>query len=301
MRRIPHRAVAAALAGVALAAAGCGTSKTAPPSQPAAGVRVVVTADWGATPIARGSGPAGDVLAATGAVAATATSYGGRYVDAIDGKAGDGSRDWIFWVDGVESPVGAAEARVQAGDAVWWDLHRWRGRVHVPAVVGQWPLPLTRGPDGVRRGLTADPPLAAALRAGGADVGQPAMTIGPRAVVGSAAELAAREPLWRRAVADTAASGLTAWIDRAGAVRVWDAEAGRARAVPTAVAVIVATTDGFGGGDPPVVFVAGTSHAAAVAAAQLLAQHPETVRDATAVCLDRSGATVCHGGNGAVQ
>ncbi|MGI9117186.1 MAG: DUF4430 domain-containing protein [Gaiellales bacterium] len=292
-----RRALPALLLAAALAA-GCGTSKTQPPSPSAAGARVSVTADWGTARVASGRGNPGTVIDATRAVANVATSYGGRYVSAIDGRAGDGTRDWIFWVNGIEAPVGGADAKVAAGDRLWWDLHRWTGRVHVPAVVADWPMPLSRGLADPTTGVSADPPLSTALRAAGVDVAQPAATHGPRAIVGAGAALMDRDPLWGPAVADPAASGLTAWIDIKGYVRVWNAALGRAQTVPDGVAVIVATTDGYTADDPPVVVVAGVTEADALAAAQLLVQHPELVRDATAVCLDASGAVVCRGGVG---
>lgn len=290
----------ATLIAVALATAACGTSKSQPPAPAAPGARVSVTADWGSTAIADGDGRPGTALDATRAVARIATSYGGRYVDAIAGEAGDGERDWVFWINGVEAPVGAAETGVRAGDAVWWDLHRWTGRVHVPVVVGEWPRPLTRGLGGPTGAVSADAPLADALRAAGAAVAEPATAAGPRAVVGAARALARRDPLWARAVADPHASGLTAWIDASGAALVWNARAGRAEPVPAAVAVIVATTDGFAPDDPPVVFVAGATAGAADAGARALAADPTLVRASAAVCLDAAARVVCRGGIGVV-
>ena len=130
------------------------------------------------------------------------------------------------------------------------------------------------------------------------DVAQPAATTGPRAIVGGSAELMDRDPRWGQAVADPNASGLTAWIDIKGYVRVWNAALGRAQGVPRAVAVIVATTDGYAASDPPVIVVAGITQSAALAAAQALVQRPELVRNATAVCLDAAGNVVCRGGSG---
>src|SRR5688500_4408032 len=53
------------------------------------------------------------------------TRYGGAFVQAIDGlrgRAGGARRfDWFFYVNGIESSIGAAEHRVHAGDRVWWD------------------------------------------------------------------------------------------------------------------------------------------------------------------------------------
>jgi len=290
-----------ALLLVAALVAACGTSKTQSLAQSAPGARVSVTADWGTTKIANGRGNPGTVIDATRSVAKVTTSYGGRYVASIAGDKGNGTRDWIFWVNGIEAPAGGADTTIAAGDRVWWDLHRWSGRVHVPAVVADWPMPLTRGLGGATAGVSADPPLSTALRAAGVQVAQPAATSGPRAIVGSNAELMDRDPRWGPAVADPNASGLTAWIDIKGYVRVWDAGLGRPKAVPRAVAVIVATTDGYSASDPPVVVVAGITHASAVAAAQLLGQNPSIVRNATAICLDAAGNVVCRGGVGRVK
>jgi len=290
-----------ALLLVAALAAGCGTSKSAPPTAGSSGVPIDVTADWGTVAIADGTGTPGSVVSATRGVTKIATTYGGRYVSSIGGQAGDGTRDWIFWINGIEANVGAADVKVSEQDSVWWDLHRWPGRVHVPAVIASWPMPLTRGLTGQSPAITADAPLATALRKAGASVKLPAATSGPRALVGGGAELLERDPTWRAAIADPAAAGLTAWIDRKGHVRVWDAKAQKARLVPGAVAVIVATTDGFSASDPPVVVVAGITAQTATAAAQYLVQHPEITHHTTALCLGRDNEIACVGGVGLVQ
>ena len=290
-----------ALLLVAAIIAACGTSKSAPPVAGSPGVPIAVTADWGAATIANGAGTPGSVISATRALAPIATTYGGRYVSSISGHAGDGTRDWIFWVNGIEASVGAADIKVSAQDSVWWDLHRWPGRVHVPAVIASWPMPLTRGLTGQSPPITADAPLATALRKAGANVTLAAATSGPRALVGSGAVLLERDPTWRAAVANPTAAGLTAWIDRKGHVRVWDAPTQMARLVPGAVAVIVATTDGFGADDPPVVVVVGITPETATAAAQYLVQHPEITRHTAALCLGPDNQINCVGGVGLVQ
>jgi len=290
-----------ALLLVAATVAACGTSKSAPPAASSPGVPIAVTADWGTVAIADGAGTPGSVVSATRGVTKIATTYGGRYVSSIGGKAGDGTRDWIFWINGIEASVGAADVKVSAQDSVWWDLHRWPGRVHVPAVIASWPMPLTRGITGQSSPVTADAPLSTALRKAGANVTLPAATSGPRALVGGGALLLKRDPTWRAAVTNPTAAGLTAWIDRKGHVRVWDAQAQKARLVPNAVAVIVATTDGFSASDPPVVVVAGITPETAIAAAQYLVQHPEITHHTTALCLGRDNQIDCVGGVGLVQ
>ena len=294
------RVLPALLLFAALAAA-CGTSKSALPATGSPGVPIAVTADWGTVAIADGAGTPGSVVAATRAVTPVETTYGGRYVSSLGGQAGDGTRDWIFWVNGIEASVGAADINVSAQDSIWWDLHRWPGRVHVPAVVASWPMPLTRGITGQSPPISADAPLATALRKDGANVSLPAATSGPRAIVGGGAALLKRDPTWRAAIADPAAAGLTAWIDRKGRVRVWDAKAQTARLVPGAVAVIVATTDGFTASDAPVVVVAGITPETATAAAQYLVSNPKITRGTAALCLGPDNQIACVGGVGLVQ
>ena len=82
------------------------------------------------------------------------TSYGGNFVDSIDGLEGStvngGAEDWFFFVNGYYSDIGAGEAKVQAGDQIWWDYRRWEEAYRVPAVVGSWPEPFLHGQEGER-------------------------------------------------------------------------------------------------------------------------------------------------------
>ena len=292
MRALPALLLAAALL------AACGTAKTPPRPPAAAAVDVDVTAGWGAEEIAHGPGPPAKVATTTRAVTPIETTYGGRYVSSIGGRAGDGTSEWIFWINGIEAAVGAADIAVAPGDVVWWDLHRWAGRTHVPAVIASWPMPLAGDLRSNGGAVTADPPLAAALTASGLAVSAPAGTAGPRAIVGASAVLVGRDTTWRTAVADPAAAGLTAWIDGSGVVRVWDAARASAIVVPSATAVIVATTEGFSAEGAPVFVVAGTTAKAAAQAAALLVADPGLVRHQAAICLDATGRIVCSGGRG---
>ena len=72
------------------------------------------------------------------------SSFGGRYVTAIEGVKQDQSKgyDWLFYLDGVESDVGAAAVKPTAGQVVQWDYHRWRDVKTGGAIVGAFPLPL---------------------------------------------------------------------------------------------------------------------------------------------------------------
>ena len=56
------------------------------------------------------------------------TSYGGRYVQAVDGLEGSLARgaDWFYFVNGYEGDRSAAEYRLHDGDVVWLDYWPWR-------------------------------------------------------------------------------------------------------------------------------------------------------------------------------
>jgi hypothetical protein len=82
------------------------------------------------------------------------TRFGGRFVEAIDGLEGTGPagmRDWFFFVNGVESEVGAGEYELSPGDRVQWDYRRWDAAMRVPAIVGAFPEPFLHGLEGERR------------------------------------------------------------------------------------------------------------------------------------------------------
>ena len=80
------------------------------------------------------------------------TSYGGGFVDSIDGVRGDkaGQRDWFYFVNGIEASKGAADFELSPGDRVQWDYRSWRGAMRVPAIVGAFPEPMVNGREGRR-------------------------------------------------------------------------------------------------------------------------------------------------------
>jgi uncharacterized protein DUF4430 len=81
------------------------------------------------------------------------TRYGGRFVQSIGGVQGRGAggrHDWFFFVNGVESHMGAAEYSVNPGDVVQWDYRRWDKAMSVPAIVGSFPQPFQTGVGGKR-------------------------------------------------------------------------------------------------------------------------------------------------------
>jgi hypothetical protein len=147
----------------ALAAAGCGLGPGE--QEPArSGAQLVVTRDFGAEELGRSrldSLPAGEtVMRWLQRRFEVDTRYGGGFVQSIDGLAGgseNGRRhDWFFFVNGIESEVGAASRTVHAGDRVWWDHRDWSTAQRVPAVVGSFPEPFTSGIDGERLPVRID-------------------------------------------------------------------------------------------------------------------------------------------------
>lgn len=154
-------AVAIALLLAALAAAGCGLGPGAGVGQ----VRLTVTREYGAVPVLErsvGAKESDTVMRLLEGEADVATRYGGGYVHSIDGVA-EGERggdpyDWFFYVDGVESPVGAAEVDVKGGERIWWDYRDWSATNHVPAVVGSWPAPFVHGVEGKRQPVVLECP-----------------------------------------------------------------------------------------------------------------------------------------------
>lgn len=138
-----------AVFGLVGALGGCGFG----PGSERGEVEVLVTRDFGETEmyseevVLRESDDVMRVL--TRLTDDVGTAYGGGFVESIDGfgsaAAAGGSSDWFFFVDGTESPVGALEAELDPGDALWWDRREWSAATYVPAVVGSWPRPF--GPE----------------------------------------------------------------------------------------------------------------------------------------------------------
>ena len=84
---------------------------------------------------------------------AVKTRYGGRFVQAIGGIEGGGAggfADWFFYVNGLESDVGAAEYELSPGDVVQWDHRNWRATMDIRAIVGAFPEPFVSGIEGKR-------------------------------------------------------------------------------------------------------------------------------------------------------
>lgn len=144
----PLRRLAAAAVLTAAVAAGCGVGE----GEESGEAGLLVTRDYGATELQReqvGLSESDTVLRMLDSTAEIETRFNGGFVQSIEGLTGgteDGRRsDWFFYVNGVESPVGAAEYGVEDGDRVWWDHRDWSTAMRVPAVVGSWPEPFLHG------------------------------------------------------------------------------------------------------------------------------------------------------------
>lgn len=80
------------------------------------------------------------------------TSFGGGFVDSIDGIKGDKAarRDWFYFVNGIEASKGAADFSLSPGDRIQWDYRSWRAAMRVPVIVGAYPEPMANGREGRR-------------------------------------------------------------------------------------------------------------------------------------------------------
>jgi Domain of unknown function (DUF4430) len=132
-----------AAAGVAVVAlAGCGSTNTK------GSATLWITRDRGQHVLLVDKVKAGQTaMQALQHAAKVKTSYGGRFVQSIDGVSGDRSagRDWFYFVNGYEADRGAADYTLHPGDVEWWDYRSWKHAIHVPVVVGAFPEPFLHG------------------------------------------------------------------------------------------------------------------------------------------------------------
>lgn len=152
-------AVAAALLLAALAAAGCGLG----PGADVGSVELTVTREFGSRPLLEASVEVKEsdtVMRVLEGQAEIETRYGGGFVKGIEGfeegRRGGSPYDWFFFVDGIESPIGAADVPVREGERIWWDYRNWEATNRVPAVVGSWPAPFSDGYEGRRRPVAVE-------------------------------------------------------------------------------------------------------------------------------------------------
>jgi hypothetical protein len=292
-------AVVSALLCAALATAGCGLG----PGADVGAVEVTVTREFGAVPVldaSVGANESDSVMRVLEGEAEVQTRYGGGFVHSIDGVA-EGSRDgdpydWFFYVDGVESQVGAAEHDLEGGERVWWDYRNWGTTNHVPAAVGSWPAPFRDGIAGERYpvvvecegGGAACEETRAALRREGAEVASGAPDDAIRVLVGPW-ERVREDPAAHLIEAGPAESGVFANFKAAESVFGLVAldEAGEVAETLDPDAGLVAATSRYGG-LPVWVVTGGTTVAVRAAAEALDAEH---LRDHYAVAIEDGKTT----------
>ena len=153
----PRRTVTAIAVVSSIAIAGCGVGPGSGTSQ----VSLTVTRGFGSAKVASVSEakvPGSEtVMRLLERSMRVQTRYGGGFVEAINGLAGNASRlDWFYYVNGVEAPAGAASTAVHYGDRIWWDLHDWTATESIPAVVGSFPEPFVHGVGGRRLPTTLE-------------------------------------------------------------------------------------------------------------------------------------------------
>jgi hypothetical protein len=138
-----------------LGLAGCGFGAGGP--RGSSGAELRVTRDFGHATVSSASTKtvreSDTVMRFLQAHVKTATRYGGKFVQSIDGISGnsnDGRHDWFYFVNGVEAPTGAADRTLAPGDVVQWDYRNWDATPRVPAIVGAFPEPFLHGQSGTR-------------------------------------------------------------------------------------------------------------------------------------------------------
>jgi hypothetical protein len=222
------------------------------------------------------------------------TRYGGGFVHSVNGVAGrsggESSYDWFFYVNGVESGVGAADYPLQGGDRVWWDYRDWGAAMRVPAVVGSYPEPFLHGYEGERRRVV--------VRCRGATSAcrMVRRRLPAGAAAGSGDPIRVLVGAWSRLRPDPAAaliergpdhSGVFADFVRSGAT--WKLqpldEGGSAAGRPRSAALVAATRLRE---DPPTWLVTGSAASQVTAAARLLGPAELRNRYALATASGRS-------------
>jgi len=294
MSRSRGTAVATALLWAALAAAGCGIG----PGESVGEVKLTVTRDYGSAPVlsleAVEVNESDSVMRVLDREADLSTRYSGAFVEAIEGLAAErrGGRawDWLYYVNGVEATVGAADFELRGGEEIWWDYRDWSAALRVPAVVGSWPQPFSGGYEGRRRstvleclgGGVACRTVRGRLRRAGARLVSDSSDEAIRVLVGP----------WARLRGDAAAaqieagpeeSGVFADFDRSGARHrlIGLDESGEEARVFGPGAGLVAATRRFEG--PPVWVVTGATPAGVSAAASILSR---VLRDSYAAAIE---------------
>jgi Domain of unknown function (DUF4430) len=300
MSRRRGTAVATALLA-ALAIAGCGLG----PGSEVGSVQLTVTREFGAQLVlSRGveANESDTVMRVLEANSDISTRYGGGYVRSIEGTAeeqrGGDPYDWFFFVDGVESPIGAADSSLHSDERIWWDFRDWSATEHVPAVVGSWPAPFADGYQGESHpvalrcagpGAKVCGRVRAALRGAGADLVSGSAQDAIRVLVGPWARLRS-DPAAALLAGGPAESGVYARFEARGAgyrLRGLDQNGAPGREFGPGAGLVAATRRYE---NPPVWLVTGATQAGVRAAAAKL--NRASLRDHYAVAVEGGGAEI---------
>lgn len=152
--RVPV-AVSAVVVTVSLGLAACAPSPgvdVAADASPAQ-ARVIATTDFGASvlfDVVVALSPETTAMDALAQVAEVDTSYGGGFVEGINGVgtgiSGKSARlDWFYSINGFTARTGAAGYVLHDGDSEHWDYRDWSFRRNVSATLGAFPDAFVHG------------------------------------------------------------------------------------------------------------------------------------------------------------
>lgn len=293
-------AVAIALLLAALATAGCGLGA----GEDVGKVSLLVTRDYGReevlAPATEEVSESDTVMRLLDRSAEIETRYSGDFVEAIDGLAAeqdDGRAwDWLYYVNGVEATVGAADYELRGSEAVWWDYRDWSAALRVPAVVGSWPQPFRDGYDGAGDTTVLECFAAKAsclsirgrLSGAGATVVEEPVDGAIRVLVGPWSRLR-QDPAAAQIEKGPQTSGVFADFEAGdGRYVLWglDETGERAHAFGAGAGLVAATRRGEG---PPLWIVTGTSRRGLLAASRSLSE--DALRNRYAVAVEGAGET----------
>jgi len=287
----------------ALVLGGCGLGAGSTPDAP---VKLSVTREFGAEgmieqPDAKIAG-ADTVMRVLQRNATVRTRYGGQFVQAINGVAGERRAgrplDWFIYVNGILTDQGAGAIDVHGGDRIWWDRHDWGVTPDVRAVVGSFPEPFVHGsggkrlpvrvecadPDAKACSVVADKLLSYGVPIGRSNISRSAADETLRILVGPWKALRGRDAEADALDDGPRASGVFARFDRsAGALAVLDERGRVARTLGAGSGLVAATRAEQ---RQPVWFVTGTDDAGVDSAARALEEGALSNRFALAISDD---------------
>jgi len=97
-------------------------------------VRLVVSTDLGETVLINTQVTGSDnTISLLGMVSDVETTYGGKFVDSINGIRTRPDHAWFYYVNGELAGIGAAAYVPENGDTIQWDYHGYRGNPFEPA------------------------------------------------------------------------------------------------------------------------------------------------------------------------